>query len=1486
VTEFGRIRRRQLVAIATSEFDHYQRLDEVPDEVRRITKWLADKKLGNRHFTPVYPELAANPMRSQIEARLRDTPAAEQWNSADAAVIYITGHGDVAKDSTSPQHLLVLKSTNIHTNYSRTALPTVELLRWLAETSIEYLLVIIDVCFAGRAAEEILAKVKDHWLILPSALEDQGAKPGALTEAIAKYLEKAAEFNNHSRYLTVKVFVDTVNQMLADIAPGQRIKGIYEGQRLGHGSDPKKAYDQHVCLPNPAFEPRDERVETEPARHDLALRAELLEVHNRVNGQMPSARGHGWLFVGRRKLMRDLVEAISEPGITVVTGSAGCGKSTALSRLVTLSDPEFLDQHGRELDGVPPDLRPAPGAIDVALSASRHSTWYVQTQICYHLGALGEASSVENSLETNQWALSDYVRHRKTPVTIVIDALDEADDAIGLVTSVLKPLSEQHPGRLCLLLGVRSPRGPGEVDAAAEPGQESLLDLMSALGARRIPVDDGDRWEQDDLTTFIDNILTNTPNSPYRSAEPGIVAGFTEIISGVARRSYLTARVAAESLAARKAVISPDDPAWLAEIRAGLLGAFRDDLWSSLDTPARVRRFVTLLRAVAFARGNGLPHYLVWPEIARAIDSIDGAGYIYGEPDVRELLGSRLNAYLEADAEDDLTVYRLIHDELRDILLWRWRALLTKDGEAPRADEDEVRAIEAAIAAQLRATAGHRATVDVGRPTLPYIRRHLAEHALAGDVLDECVPVHFLPYVDLAALRAAVGASPARRQLDQTIPWLPVLQQISHLWDWYRPARNATAIEMWAVMNEAELSGSGREPGPVGGPWEVRWAIRPPDLGNVLGWHRDGVLAVATAELSDGPVAVTGGQDGLLSIWDLSTGARYRDREPLPLSAETERAARAGDAVPAITCVATTRLPSGRVVGVTGSADGFVRAWDLASGRALGDPLQNGGKRIEAVTTAPLPDGRVVVIAADQSGEIRTWDLVARSPVGEPLLCGPGNALGLTTALVGGQLLGLATGEDSGLQLWDVTTGEPTSQRLTDHPLAEQLGTGSVQGGRVIAAVVIDGREIVLTGNGDGLLLWDISERAPLAERLRGADGRIRTLATKRLGDLSMAVTGGDKALQLWNLATREPLGELLTGHGGSVEAVAIAGVVADSALAVSAGRDTSVRLWDIPSAALLPRHAARQIGIVESVATASPRQGGALAITCSHTLAQVWDLHRGGDPVELTGYDSPVVSVAAAELPDGVLVIGGHWDGNFSTWRAADGTLLKRGEIAGIGAAASLATAMIDGRLLAVAGDWNGTVHVWDPLVGTQVSNAMPGHADVVVAVATVATDDQRTLLVSGAKDGYVLIRDLGAHVSPGDPAAHAPVAVSLGAEVASLTVTKFADGQSCVVVGDEDGRVHLLGLLDGAALVEPWRADPAAVTAVAAGQMSDGRVAVFTGGEEGLVQTWDASTGEQISEALPVAGPVLALAYEPETSCLVVGGTGVAVARPRLGG
>ena len=148
-----------------------------------------------------------------------------------------------------------------------------------------------------------------------------------------------------------------------------------------------------------------------------------------------------------------------------------------------------------------------------------------------------------------------------------------------------------------------------------------LPDLVaSELRAQCIQVDRDPWWSQQDIDTFVRNILMNTEDSPYRDAEGAFMTAVVDAITGVSRSSYLVAEVAARSLATRSEIIALDDHEWREALEGGLVGILRDDLQASLSSPEARRRGVVLLRAIAFARSIGLPWSDVWPRVANAVE--------------------------------------------------------------------------------------------------------------------------------------------------------------------------------------------------------------------------------------------------------------------------------------------------------------------------------------------------------------------------------------------------------------------------------------------------------------------------------------------------------------------------------------------------------------------------------------------------------------------------------------------------------------------------------------------------------------------------------------------------------------------------------------------------------------------------------------------------------------------------------------------------
>lgn len=146
----GTVLRRHFVAVATGSYDEYPDLP-VQAEVEQLRAWLTDRqRLGSRAFDVGSPKVGLDPSEDEIRAAFR-TPA-RRWTDRDAAVVFVTGHGDVADGS----HWLVLSESE-RADLPNTALRTADLIRSLhRDGGVAHLLLILDACFAGAAAADTI----------------------------------------------------------------------------------------------------------------------------------------------------------------------------------------------------------------------------------------------------------------------------------------------------------------------------------------------------------------------------------------------------------------------------------------------------------------------------------------------------------------------------------------------------------------------------------------------------------------------------------------------------------------------------------------------------------------------------------------------------------------------------------------------------------------------------------------------------------------------------------------------------------------------------------------------------------------------------------------------------------------------------------------------------------------------------------------------------------------------------------------------------------------------------------------------------------------------------------------------------------------------------------------------------------------------------------------------------------------------------------
>jgi hypothetical protein len=632
VTETGQdVLRRYFLAIATGEYDDPSWISlDVASEVAEVVTWLCAPELGaDRVFRQYHPELAANPSEDDIRRVLRPPP--RDWNQDTAAFVFVTGHGESDDEH---QHWTILEKTEWG-KWASTALRTSDLIGWLHDSGIEQLVLVLDMCSAGDVLRQVA---------------------GRKTNIGEKYA--AAD-----PYLTVDAFVRGVQDKLGD---GQNLNTL-----------PGRLSRMHLALPNPHYRPQG-TVHTETRRAELALPVKDLQTHwdPRSRG-VASGEEPGWLFTGRSRLMRALIDAAGgSSGVTLVTGSAGSGKSAALARLVTLSDPKFRADHSAVVAEIPAELLPAAGLVDAAVVATGKTSADV-------FGQLREAFGIEvpsrPTMEEVRRAWAQWTATLRLPITIVIDALDEAASPADLVEQVLTYLADVNglAPMVRLLVGVRSPgRGDGTAELPIGRRQPLAEQVGEKLGASRIAVDEAPWWDEIDVVNYAANILLKTPGSPYRADQAGErrAVELAGVLGEQVGRSFLVTRIAAVSLAGRSYTIDRTDERWNQAITNGVRGVFRDDLHAIFAQPEDRERAVELLRGLAFAEGPGLPWFQVWPTVTNAVAN----GPTYGDQDIVWLLQTRLGAYVIIDHEDDMPVYRLFHHFLRDTLREDWRDLLTQ----------------------------------------------------------------------------------------------------------------------------------------------------------------------------------------------------------------------------------------------------------------------------------------------------------------------------------------------------------------------------------------------------------------------------------------------------------------------------------------------------------------------------------------------------------------------------------------------------------------------------------------------------------------------------------------------------------------------------------------------------------------------------------------------------------------------------------------
>ncbi len=599
----------RFIAIANGSYVGLPALTRAVSDAQKLAE-----VIHNRHqYEPeVLASLERGALLDEIDVHLRKDALSE-----GALIVLWIGHGKIGADQTL-RLLGRSKSDDVEVASAG------ELGEWAARTGARQVLMVVDTCFSGGGVVEAArladavnsgrASPEKIWFgVVAASLKDEPARSGALVRDLTRMLAEGPK-NADFRWDKSRPYIrgdDLLQALLADWSePRQRPYPISVG----------RAWD---LVRNPRFEPG---LPDQPVEH-------LLQ----------AARGGSdaeSYFTGREVALEEIVKWVrrGEPGLFVITGPPGCGKSAVAGRIVSLSSSA---ERARLLAGapIPAALDPGEGCVGGQLHARGVTVDSAAEKLARQLGL--DAGAGPHAI------LAEAERRRKTgdPLLVVIDGLDEARDfSRDLAVEFLALLTRQA----LVLVATR--------DILC--GEKTLIKLLGPA-ARILDLGEDIEGTRQDIRSYVKRRLTGAAPA----MDPELVA--EELASGGGSKApqFLLARLVTSQL--RDHPVDTSSDGWRLSLATTVESALERDLQSVVLTiagkphPTAARE---MIRALTLAHGGGFPADDVWPAVSTAISP---TRTVYTRDDAYKVLAA-FGRHVIAGSEKDQPVYRIAHQRLLD----------------------------------------------------------------------------------------------------------------------------------------------------------------------------------------------------------------------------------------------------------------------------------------------------------------------------------------------------------------------------------------------------------------------------------------------------------------------------------------------------------------------------------------------------------------------------------------------------------------------------------------------------------------------------------------------------------------------------------------------------------------------------------------------------------------------------------------------------
>ncbi len=540
--------------------------------------------------------------------------------------------------------------------------------------------------------------------------------------------------------------------------------------------------------------------------------------------------------------------------------------------------------------------------------------------------------------------------------------------------------------------------------------------------------------------------------------------------------------------------------------------------------------------------------------------------------------------------------------------------------------------------------------------------------------------------------------------------------------------------------------------------------------------------------------------------------------------------------------------PGGETI-YTSSADGTVRAFSRANGQQLF--AANHGAAVHDLALSP--DGAQLASAGEDKS-IKRWNTSGGAPLQPPQLTGFQSPVrGVCFSADGTRLVGAGGNEAGELLVFNLAeAGAPEQSLVGQTGPVTSLVTSQALGDRVFAA------------GGGAVVPWHLLG----IRSMTGHTQPVTSLAAISTEAMQILSGSSDGTVRRWNVETGQAISQL--NHGGPVTAVA---VQPDGQRFASASANNSAKLWNAAGTQLAEMRG--DLRAQKLVAKLTQEKTNATQKVAAAKTA-----------LEAVEKDLPLKTDAEKKAAEALAATTKDVDAKSTALAMASTTKASAEKVAIEAAAAAQRAAQEMERAKQLAADLADKAR----MLADKAAQAR----------ALAATDTNNPALTQAAAAASMTAGAAEAEAKAAESAMNAPTtAAASAAQAAADAATKalamskpytdaataLEQAQSALRAAQQADEIAKRELADATAAVPAARNELAAVeaaltkidtdlTAATAAQTAaqqplrtlafspDGRT-LATGGDFGVVHTWDAETGKAVSSYVGHAGPIQSLVY-----------------------